>query len=92
VYGDGSQFKHARLAFFFLGAPASLAAVEGAVPGALFRFKPFDILLTVALTGVDGGLVEDAECMVWCASEEGWTIMRIANKERSNSEATIDER
>ena len=29
-----------------------------------FRFTPLGILFTVALTGVDGGLVDDAECIV----------------------------
>jgi hypothetical protein len=89
VHRQDLQFKHARLAFFFLGASASLRALEGVV---LFRFKPLGILFSVALTGVDGGLVEDAECIVWCCSEDGCANMCIASDDdRSKSKVIIDE-
>jgi hypothetical protein len=92
VYREDLQFKHARLAFFFLGASASLTALEGVVPDVLFRFNPLGILFTVALTGVDGGLVEDAECIVWCGSEDGCANMCIASDDdRSKSKVIIDE-
>lgn len=60
VLDKHSQFKHALLAFFFLGVSVACPPAAWATAKTLFLLRPLVSFAIVALIGVLGGLVEDS--------------------------------